>query len=164
MRRLLPGRPAAPPPTRPRRGRGRRSRRASARGGVSPGGVRSPACPVVGPPAAAGVEVGCDSRADGADLGDLPGAEASLADAFLQELVVLPLPAPVGRDDDVELEVLRVVSLGGAAERLLQVDVPAAELPLGAVPEDPDRVRVAPPLQHHQAVSLPAPAAAPPAG
>src|SRR5215469_7064005 len=115
MRRLLPGRPAAPPPTRPRRGRARRSRRASARGEVSPGGVRSPARPVVGPPAAAGVEIGGDGGADRPDLGDLLRGEASLSDALLQELVVLPRPAPVGRNDDVELEVLRVVSLGPAA-------------------------------------------------
>ena len=55
----------------------------------------------------------------------------------------------------------RVVTTPGAPEGLLQVHVPAVECALRAVPEDPDRVRVARALQHQDAVTLPAGATVP---
>jgi hypothetical protein len=87
--------------------------------------------------------------------------EAALLDANVEQLVVLPLDASVRVEDQVELEILRVVAGVGAPERFLQVEVPASELTLGAVPEHPDGVAVARPLEHQHTVTLPPLSASP---
>src|ERR1051325_6486871 len=121
----------------------------------SPRRIRLPGRPVVGPPAPAGVELPRDAAGQGPRLRDLFRCEAALADPFLHDVVVFQLPAALGRDPDVELEVLRVVADRRAAEGLLQVDVPAVELPRRAGPEDPDRIGLARTLQHEDAVPQP---------
>ena len=125
-----------------------------------PAWIRHPVGPGLVPPASASVELARDSLALGADLDDLLRREAALADPDGEQLLVLPLPRPVERDPDVELEVLRVVALPRglgrcAPERLLDVDVPACEPALRTAPEQPDRVRLSGPLQHQHAVAVP---------
>ena len=122
---------------------------------------RAPRAPTTDPTSAARVELGGDPPALGPGRLDLLHRVAALVDPLVEHVCVLPLPRAVGRHPDVELEILRVVALGGAAERLLQVHVPARELALGAFPEDPDRVRLAGALQHQHAVALPAGASVP---
>ena len=80
---------------------------------------------------------------------------AALADAILEQLLVLEAPGAVDRDPDVELEVLRVVADRGPSERLLEVQVPACEAALRPVPEVPDRVRLARSSQREDAVAFP---------
>src|SRR5205814_868465 len=104
----------------------------------------------------AGGELGLDSESLGPDVTQLIFRETTLANALLEQLLVLALAAAVRVDDQVELEVLRVVAVAAATERLLQVHVPARVPALGAFPEDPDRARFAGPLQHEDAVPLPA--------
>src|SRR5581483_10072063 len=81
--------------------------------------------------------------------------EAALRDTHVEQLLVLALDAAVRMEDQVELEILRVVAVGGAPERLLQVEVPAAKFAFRPVPEHPDGVCVARALQHQHAVALP---------
>src|SRR5204862_3012175 len=66
---------------------------------------------------------------------------------------VLPAPAPVGIDPDVEQVVRRVESAGACTPRILEVDVPPEELAL-ATPLDVDRVRSAA-LEDQQPASVP---------
>ena len=80
---------------------------------------------------------------------------AALADAILEQLLVLEAPGSVDRDPDVELEVLRVVADRGPPERLLEVQVPPCEAALRPVPEVPDRVRLARSSQREDAVAFP---------
>src|SRR5258706_416718 len=74
------------------------------------------------------------------------------------------LPVPARGDPDVELEVLCVVARGGPAEGLLDVHVPSRELAVRTLPEHPDRVHLARPLQHQHPVALPRAAAGPRVG
>src|SRR5206468_8553906 len=60
--------------------------------------------------------------------------------------------------DDVEFQILCVVPDGGAAERLLEVDVPTHKGSIRTSPEVPDRMVVAGTLHHQRAVPLPPPA------
>ena len=102
-----------------------------------------------------GGELGFEPDGFRSDLTGLILREAALVDAQVEQLVVLPHCRSVHVEDDVELEILRVVAGLGAPERLLEIEVPAPELALGAVPEHPDRVLVARALQHQHAVALP---------
>src|SRR4051812_6974060 len=117
---------------------------------------RLPRGPPVVPPALASVEQRPDTAGFLTRGGRLLRREAPLRHAHVEQLVVFPLPGPVDRDDDVELEVLRVVARGVPAERLLKIHVPATERAFLAEPEHPDRIRLARPLQHQHAVPLPA--------
>ena len=117
---------------------------------------RPPGRPAVVPPALARVEQRADAAAFLARGRSLLGREAPLGDTHVEQLVVLPLPRPVDRHDDVELQVLRVVAAAVPPKRFLEVHVPTAEGALVAEPEDPDRVRLAGALQHQDAVALPA--------
>ncbi len=107
---------------------------------VVPGGVGLPERPPGVPPVAPGCELGFEPSSFRADVTGLILREAALLDAHVEQLVVLPLDPAVRMEDQIELEVLRVVAGRGAPERLLQVEVPAPELALLAVPEHPDRV------------------------
>ena len=86
---------------------------------------------------------------------------APVGDALVELLLVLEAPRLAGRDPDVELEVLRVVADGGAPKRLLEIEVPADEAALGAVPEVPDRVGLAGTSQDQHAVTTPVPTPCP---
>src|SRR4029079_10201541 len=88
---------------------------------------RAPARPAVVPPALARVEQRADAPPFVTRGGGLLGREAPLGDAHVEQLVVLPLPGAVHGNHDVELQILRVEAPAVAAERLLQVDVPAAK-------------------------------------
>src|SRR4051794_13490460 len=136
-------------------------KRPSAANAASVGPLRGPVGPGVVPPAAPGVEVGDESPCFGSRCIGLILREATLADANVEQLVVLQLEPAVGVDDEVELEILRVEAVGAAAERLLEVDVPARERALGAFPEGVDGVGLARALQHERPVTAPAGAAGP---
>src|SRR5437660_3436101 len=81
--------------------------------------------------------------------------EAAVGDTSGDAFLVLAVPGDSVLAPEVELVVERVDPDLRAAIRLLEVDVPALELPLVAVPEDPDRVAVAGPPQHQRAVPFP---------
>src|SRR5262249_56909274 len=106
---------------------------------------RAPVRPCVVPPAPTGVEVGGDPGCFTSYRTGLIFREATLSYTGVEQVVVLQHPAgAVGApwQPDVELEILRVVAVGRAPERLLEVEVPAVEVPLRPVPEEPDRIRV----------------------
>src|SRR6185503_753315 len=101
------GRRAAPTPMRPRTSRARRRRAASADAWASadprspgPAASRCGSSRSGGIPARVGHR--CDAPALGPELLGLLLGEASLAHAQVEELVVLPLPRALDRDDDVE--------------------------------------------------------------
>ena len=98
---------------------------ASPHGPSPPAAARMPSCRPTSarPRRAARRRGGLPSRA----ARSLLGREPPLGDTHVEQLVVLPLPRPVDRHRDVELEVLRVVAAAVPPERLLEVHVPAAE-------------------------------------
>src|SRR5262245_39135786 len=73
-------------------------------------GIRFPERPPRLPPVASGRKLGFEPSSLGADVTGLILREAALLDALIEQLVVLPLDAAVRVEDQVELEVLRVVA------------------------------------------------------
>src|SRR6185312_6627525 len=117
--------------------------------------------PPLAPPGLAPVEHGADRRSEGPCRRDLLRGVAPVGDALVELLLVLEAPGLAGRYPDVELEVLRVVADGGAPKRLFEIEVPADEAALGAVPEVPDRVGLAGTSQDQHAVATPVPTPCP---
>src|SRR5690348_11407571 len=105
--------------------------------------ARRPRRPGRIPPGAARIQLRRDARGLCADGTSLLLRVHPVAQAGLELRLVLPLARAVGEEDQVELEILGVVPVSGAAERLLEVHVPAREPPLRAGPEMPDRVQLA---------------------
>ena len=124
-------------------------------------GLRRERRPALVPPALAAVEHRAELAPERPDRRDLLLGVAAVADALVELLLVLEAPPPPDREPEVELEVLRVVADRRPPERLLEVQVPAGEAPLGAVPEVPDRVRLSRTTEHEHAVAGPAAASRP---
>src|SRR5207237_8502632 len=85
----------------------------------------------------------------------------ALCHTFVQQLRILPLPRLALGDPDVELEIGGVVADRRSCKGALEVHVPTGKSALLALPEEPERMRIAGSLEHQHAVACPRPAPVP---
>jgi len=80
---------------------------------------------------------------------------AAIVHPLIEELRVLHDELAIGREDEIELEILGVVPIDGAHEGSLEVDTPAVEHSIRRLPEVPDGVMFAGLLHHEASVGRP---------
>ena len=108
-----------------------------ARGAAKPGSGRQSSQPV-------GQGLSSSTRSPSARMACASSSgEPAEADGLLELVLVLPRPASVRLDADVQHQIVGLVPEGRAAQRLLEIDVPAREL-ASLVPEDVHAMRPPP--------------------